>query len=388
MIPIVMDTDFSRVGMLDSYSSFIWTERYYKCGDFEIECAATDKARALFVPNRYVCREGLSSVGVIEDVVLSRDKTGADSMLVSGRFLPSILARRIIAQQTTVSGKVSDCVNKIITENAITPTDSARKIPGLKLGSYSIATTMNKQWTGTGLLDAIIGVCESYGCGFDIVLDGGNNFVFTLYEGVDRSFDQTANPYVVFSEDNDNLFSSDYEEDYSAIATDVLVAGEGDGLDRKMTWARRSSNSGLARREVFKDARNASSNNGAISNAVYLQQLRDEGLQYITNYTKAFAGSVNFDTVEFRKDVNVGDVVVVQNVKWGIDTQARIVEVIESVGKNGAYTVTPTFGEYSIPESNLDTSAYIETASAVPILTARAAALVAENGSFDAANSV
>ena len=95
--------------------------------------------------------------------------------------------------------------------------------------------------------------------------------------------------------------------------------------------------------EVFKDARNATTNNGAIPENVYLQQLRQEGLESITKFTKAFTGKVYFGAIKYRQDINVGDICVIENTRWDLSVNARLVEVIESVAETGAYTITPTF---------------------------------------------
>ena len=39
----ITNTKFELVGVIDSYTSLIWTERYNNCGDFEIMISANDK---------------------------------------------------------------------------------------------------------------------------------------------------------------------------------------------------------------------------------------------------------------------------------------------------------------------------------------------------------
>ena len=150
--------------------------------------------------------------------------------------------------------------------------------------------------------------------------------------------------FIVFSKDYDNLESSDYEEDYTTMVTDVLVAGEGEGVNRKTQWAHKTANSGLARYEIFQDARNASTNNGQIKTSVYLEQLRQEGLEHITEYTKAFAGKVFFTNYTYKDDVYLGDICTVQNKDWNIYINTRLIEMIYSTDESGKFTMTPTFG--------------------------------------------
>ena len=131
---------------------------------------------------------------------------------------------------------------------------------------------------------------------------------------------------------------------YSDQITDVLVAGEGEGLERKTLWVNKETKTGLERYEVYMDRRDLSTNNGEISEADYNMQLKEAGLESITPYIGAFDGTVYFNNNVFRKDVNVGDICVIENKKWGLYMNSRLIEVIESIDETGKYTLNPTFG--------------------------------------------
>lgn len=344
MIPIVADANFNRLCEVDEYISFIWTRRYYNVGDFELVISMAAPSRQYIAQGYYLMRDGIGEVGVIESVTVTIDLNNQETMVVRGRFLSSIIGRRIIATQTQVSGTIEACIKQLVNENAIIPTNTNRAIPGLQYGIWSIpATTMQQQFTGKNLLEVMQDICQQYDIGFRIDLTDDNKFSLVLYAGIDRSYDQYANPYVVFSDAYDNLASSDYSEDYQSIVTDVLVAGEGEGTARKTVWASNGTNSGLNRYELYVDARDASTNDGQISDSVYFAQLREEGIENITSVVQAFAGSVYLTNMTLGEDFDVGDVVVIENTKWGVSANARLVEVIESVSEAGVYSVTPTF---------------------------------------------
>lgn len=363
ILPIVANTSFQRIGVVDDYVSFIWTTRYNEPGDFELVVPMSSNSLDFFVKDYYIMRDDDENVGIIERIAVSKDADNQETMIVSGRFLSSILDRRIIAKQTQVSGTVEACVKTLVNQNLVSPSDSARKIANFTYGKFSIAANqMQQQFTGTNLLEAIQGICETYGCGFKVTLNSSNQFVFTMFDGIDRSYNQSANTYAVFSQEYENIESSDYEEDYQDVVTDVLVAGEGEGLDRKTVWSRAEINTGLQRYEVFVDARNASTNNGEISEVVYYQQLKEEGLESITSFTQAFAGEINTHNIEFGADLGIGDICTIENRQWGIYLNARLLEWIESVSEAGVYSVTPTFAPTLIAGSpDIDDNAYILT---------------------------
>lgn len=343
MMPVIMNDQFERLAIIDDYNSFIWSTRYYTSGDFQLIVDASEEHMQLFMKDYYVVRDDDENVGIIEDITIQRNEDAHEVMVVKGRFLDAIISRRIIAKQTTVTGKISVCIEQLLTENIINPENVDRQIGNFTIDSYEVATTIQAQYTGKNLLDTISDLCKTYGIGYKVTLNDDHEFVFQLYEGADRTYDQTANPWVVFSDKYDNLLSSQYEENYQKIANAVLVAGEGEGLDRKTVWVTDGS-TGLARHEIYKDQRNIRSNDGEISDDEYEELLEESGKESITKYTTAFTGKVYFDNITYKEDIGVGDLCVIENSRWGIYLNTRLVEVIESVNEAGEYSITPTFG--------------------------------------------
>ena len=345
MVPIILDRNFNRIAMIDDYISLIWTTRYYKVGDFEL-CADISRINILHIGN-YIMRYGDDAhVGIIEEIKFQHNEDLQEMIIVKGRFLPAILARRVISSQTQVSGTIANAIRTLINDNAINPSIAARKINGLTFSSaITSAETMDAQYTGENLLSTIESICETYLIGFDCTLNNNNGFDFTLYEGVDRSYNQSSNPYVVFSDKYDNLLTSEYTEDYNEYTTDVLVGGEGEGAARTMVWSAKQSQSGLDRYEKFLNASSAVTNENIITQATYEKQLQGLGLEQLTTYTTAFSGEVDFSGVVLGDTLNVGDICVIENSTWKLSINTRLIEVIESVGENGVYKAVPTFGK-------------------------------------------
>ena len=72
--------------------------------------------------------------------------------------------------------------------------------------------------------------------------------------------------------------------------------------------------------------------------------LEEAGKESLTDYTTAFSGTVFFDNIQYKTDVFLGDLCVVENSAWGIYINSRLVEVIESVSETGEHSIVPTFG--------------------------------------------
>lgn len=343
MIPTVLNTNFERLAELDDYISFIWTERFYKPGDFEI-CIDIKHSQNLQI-GYYIQRKKDDHIGVIEKIQYQRTEEAQEIIIVSGRLIQSILARRVISTQTQITGRVTAAIGMLINENVMNPVNAARKISNVTFTNNSVSTaTMDAQYTGENLLETINSLCETYSVGIDCVLDAHNNFAFSLYDGVDRSYNQSANPYIVFSEDYDNLLTSEYDENYENYVTDVLVGGEGEGINRTMIWSSKAPKSGLSRYETFLDASTAVTNEQIITQETYEKQLEGLGYELVTDYTAAFSGEVDFTGVRYGTDLDLGDIVTIENKRWGMLLNSRLIEVIESIGEDGAYSVVPTFG--------------------------------------------
>ena len=338
-----MNDQFQRLAVIADYSSFIWTTRYYTSGDFQLIVDANEKNMSILQKFYYVVRDDDENVGIIEDLHIQRDQDGNEKIIITGRFLDAVLARRIIAKETTLEGKVSDCIEQLIDENVINPDIAARQISNFTIDSYEVSTEIQVQYTGQNLLEAISNLCKTYNIGYKVTLNDDNDFVFKLYEGVDRTYDQSTNPWVIFSDTYNNLLSSDYEENYQNTATAVWVAGEGEGEDRIAEWVTDGS-TGLERCEAFKDGKDIKSDNGEIYEDEYRELLKEAGKECLTKYTTAFTGTVYFGNTTYREDINVRDLCVIENSRWGLYLNTRLVEVIESVDETGEYSITPTFG--------------------------------------------
>lgn len=175
-----------------------------------------------------------------------------------------------------------------------------------------------------------------------------NKFVFKLYAGADRSYDQFTNPYVIFSPKFENVINTNYLESKKTLKTVTLVAGEGEGADRRTTTVACASGAGtgLNRRELYTDARDVSStvDNETLTDTEYNAQLSQRGLENLAENiaTKSFEGKVESTRMyRYGEDFFLGDMVQIVN-EYGIEGKARVTEFIRSQSKEGLDSY-PTF---------------------------------------------
>lgn len=342
----IYSEDYKALGIVDTATSIVWANRFRQCGDFEISVPATPAMLDLLQLDRVVVRPGDEMACIIEKLEIITDEETGDQLLASGRCLRSILDRRIIWDQTVLSGTLENALRRLITEAFISPTIEARKYDKLSLAeAHGYTEKVSTQYTGTNLLEAVEELCAAYNYGFKVTLQDGG-LVLDFYKGVDRSINQTTYPRVVFSEEYDNLTASTYVADKTEYKSVALVAGEGEGEARRRTIVQRSVDlEGLHRREFFVDARDISSNEGAISDADYTAQLADRGRTSMSEaaLVQSVAGTIEpLLMYTYGADYALGDVVTAIT-KHGLQTDTQVLEVVESWDDTG-YVCTPTFG--------------------------------------------
>lgn len=348
----VLNTNFDIAGIIDSYSSFIWTDRFDQPGDFEICTLPTDDILAVAIKGYYLFNNSSDHLMIIESLAIDTDVETGSMLTISGRSLESILDRRIIWKQTTFTGSLQTAVKKMINDSIISPSIAARKIDNFIFeendDSYITSLEIDAQYTGDNLLDVIQDLCTTNGIGYQIKLDSSNNFVFKLVSGVNRTYDQNENTFVIFSTRFDNLKASNYLDSTNTWKNVTLVAGEDKGTARKTVTV--GDYSGLERRELYTDARDIQSEtydddgtSHTISNAAYLKLLRARGQEKLAENiaTLSFEGEAFDYQFKYGVDFFIGDDVQVEN-EFGKEGTARIIEFIISDDKNGL-KMYPTF---------------------------------------------
>ena len=348
---LVLNTKFEAVTILDVFESFIWTDRYSKCGDFEIYTSSDRQTIAALKEDFYIWTEDSEHIMIIENRKIITDVEEGNKLLVSGRSLESILDRRIVWNQILLDGYFQTQIKRLLTENVINPSDSNRKISNFIFEEtddpYILSLKVQVQYTGDNLYEAICKLCESVSIGFKITLNNNNQFVFKLYYGEDRSYDQETNPYVVFSPSFENIINSNYYESKAGYKNVGLVAGEGEASDRRTVVVGESTSKELSRRELYVDARDISStasNGDSISTSAYDDLLRQRGNERLNEnkIVQAFDGQVETSQMyRYGEHYFMGDITQLEN-EYGMESKVRVTEFIRSVDKYGIDSY-PTF---------------------------------------------
>ncbi|MCD8357448.1 MAG: siphovirus ReqiPepy6 Gp37-like family protein [Clostridia bacterium] len=362
----VMNQGFEVIGIIENEESVVWKKCFTQPGEFEIYTIADTKYIDLLQIGSYIVRYDDDMVGVVEKINIQKDDDGRDMLLVSGRCAKSLFARRIINKQQTFTGTVWNRMYWMLYHHAVHPTAENRQIPNITITDVDASIkgpSGEVQHTGTNLMDAVIELLESNNLGWKVYADYENkNFVVELIAGTDRTIEQGIVEPVIFSDDYDNLISTDYQCDMTNYANVASIAGEGEGSARvwqgvDISGKASGQYAGLSRYEMYVDARDLQSkytdDNGkevTLSSTAYKSQLRIRGLEKLAEVgrTTSLTGEVDTGAYTYRVDYNVGDLVTVAE-KHGITGNTRIVS-IEEIEDGDGYTITPEFSDYTIVE--------------------------------------
>lgn len=373
MEAMILDTNFQGIYIVDSFESFIWTDRFSECGDFELYIPIDGEntspsnfySRYPFFKNYYVWTSRSKHLMIVESVSIDADAENGNKIKVSGRSLESILDRRIIWKKLNfVSECIQDVIYKLLYDNVMYTGDQLRTIPNFifktNMDQRLLDIKITAQYFGENLYDTIKSLCEENGIGFQIVLNDDLKFEFSLLVGTDRSYNNAEqNPYVVFSPSFDNLLSSSYVTSNTNYKNYALVVGEdiGKNTDEKKTTKvcniDTTNADPLNIREVFVESSSTSTYQESdtevtMSNSDYLNLLAYEGLTELSQNKEetAFEGSMASpleQTFVYGTDFFIGDIVQIEN-EYSIQSKVYVSEAIMSQDSSG-FTMYPTFKE-------------------------------------------
>lgn len=356
----LLNTSLDAISVVDDYESAIWTDRYQEHGDFEIYTPVTVDVLNVFKQDYYLLNRDSEHVMIVEKLLIKTDVELGNHITVTGRSLESILKRRIVWKQRSVSGNLQNGIKTLLEENVINPSLDVRQIPNFIFEESTdekiTSLTFEAEYLGTELYEVVSKLCAENEIGFKITLNDTNQLVFKLYAGTDRSYGtddepQLLNPYVVFSPNNENLINSCYVDTDESWKNVTLVVGDSkydkDGNEVSRVAYELGGAVGIDRREIFTDATNLSFDDGyggTLSGDQYQALLKQKGIDTLMEHTnvKAFDGEIEAHTVyKYGVDFFVGDIVQMSNA-YGHEGRAYISELVISCEPSGI-SIYPTF---------------------------------------------
>ena len=333
----------SPIGFLDVVTGLTWEERFADAGAFELWAPISEQNIAILQEDNLLWNGG-DTAGLIEFKELTADDEDTQTIHVQGRLCECYLDFRTIYPAMIKTGKPSKIMRDLVTTHLISPTDTKRKIPNIQLDSNQTdyGTSISYQRTGSTVLIGCSDLGQAYAIGFKLkFLPSDKKFVFQVYQGTNRTMDQTSVTPVLFSSDLDDILESSYSHNKSDLRNFAYVAGEDSGSNRKVESVGNSS--GLERRELFVDARDLQTENEdgtTISDSVYRAMLVERGKENLEDYKdiKSFSATLRtfgVTSYKYGTDFFLGDTVTVYDSRLKIKTNAMVTAAMMTYDESG-----------------------------------------------------
>lgn len=345
----VMTLNFELLTEIDQYESLQITRSWHGIGELELhinrymrDVDKLQRGNIIFPHNKlnkgYIIRH--------KEIELNEDGKASENWIIRALPLKSWIAQRITypPSHTAYDNKQDNAESVIlhyVKNNVINPTDSKRKIENLVLAdNENRGDTISWQSRYKNLAEEIAEISLLSGLGWNIDIDLDNQqFVFRVLEGRDLSVNQSTLPPAIFSPEFGTLKELSYVESDLNYMNYAIVAGQGEGVDRRVIEVGNSE--GYERYELFVDARDieeTDENDDPIPEPIIEQNLIERGLQKLKEHEQEIylEGQVlRKSRLEYEQDYNLGDIVTLQNKDWNVTLDARITEIKEIYEPSG-----------------------------------------------------
>lgn len=327
------DKELNMLGIVDYFSSLRWRRKYFEAGEFEIVLPVNDYVMQFIDKNVLVMRNNYTEAGIIETIEFSDNGTD-EELIISGRFLSSLLERRIVKSKINFSGNTIEGMNTIV--NAMTPLTEQWETEAVTMTSPHI----DFQVSYKNVYEYLCKLAEYSNIGFRVVPNVDSKvYMFEAWEGKDRTSEQSINEQYSFSDDSFNIEQCKLVMSEKTKVNYVLVGGQGEDTNRVLVSVDEGI-SGFDRYEVFSDQKSLTK--GSLSDNDYKAKLRSVGEGKLSDGTFQLEVTALVQQ-DYKEKWNLGDIVNIKKEKWGVYTTYRIIEVEETI-EDGKKTIYPTFG--------------------------------------------
>lgn len=203
-----LGSNFLRSGVVDTFLSAIWTERYTKPGDVSLVVDPTPQMISQLSEGTFLALDGTDEVMILDTQSIEDGKltvTGSSLLgFLDERILFSMDPLEIYKQILLVSGKKpGELIEYIVDTMAINvfPSLPLDEIPNLTIGAIDTSDPIipNMALSYGSVLNSIVSIAEEYSLGMSLYLDSPPNLKFKVYKGLDLSNS------VLFSPELDSL---------------------------------------------------------------------------------------------------------------------------------------------------------------------------------------
>lgn len=320
----VYDKDLNRVGTIETWISLLWQEGYNTVGTFVIECQQTKDVAKLLKIGNYIGRGDFKTLCLIRSIEV-RDQL----IVANGHPAVNILGERV--STTVINNQNAEEAMRSLVAN-MSPWEC------VQVGELAgISEKFERQISDKTILEYCEEIASEIDAGFRLRFDRANKkLLFEVYKPV-------KNENLIFATKFGNLAEIIYSETDNQFKNVAIVAGAGEGDARITVVAGDLSATGVARREMYVDARRIQKEEDETDEA-YKTRLENEGLEKLASQIKIENLSTEINSDDFGKRYNLGDVVTCILDDLGVKLDTRIIG-FSYVSQNNQTTTELEFGK-------------------------------------------
>ena len=331
-----LDSEFNIImGPVDSYTSAVWSEKYFEAGTFTIHLPRAlvgDIASSVYVRTGYdsdkKCKCGRITYISTSD--------GCDCEL-GGVLLEGLLEDVLMRGKSGVGGRLS--------EVALSSVGSIAESAGIAVdteNSAMLEDEVSLTWDWDRVSDWLYSVLKPCGASFAVELDYiTQKPTLRLIKGRDLSESGDSGiSRAVFSASYGNIFSVEFEKDSEKMKNYAYIEGS-DG-----TVVTVDKSSGARRREIYKKAADISPAKYDDEDG-YISALKRRGEELLSRLPESLYISAECDADAlpvYGKDYRLGDICDVSDDELGLCCSLRLTAV-DTVAESGEVRRYPVFGE-------------------------------------------
>ena len=306
--------DFELIGLAPVYSQFVWTRRFGRAGEFQLETHFTKELFDILAEGNIIYKRDVDEAAIIEQRKVIQTAQDELKMVVSGRHIESILSRRIFSFEGEI--ELSELLVHIIRGNFLAEAGENRSMErdGLRFLGGSLPNTMiSAEYRNHNAYDAIVSLCEEHAVGLKMRYN-------IARRTFDLEFTRPTETDVVFSKMFANIMEQNYMSDSSNMRNVVYI----DNLFVHNDTTFR----GINRREMSISAPREGQTHFAQSalDALHENRKVQQLSSTVNPYSEQFIYLVDWD---------LGSIVLSNNVVLGVSRLETITEIAEIYGEEG-----------------------------------------------------
>lgn len=331
--PIIgLDVNFQTVKYL-KFISLQWNRKYYDVGDFELYVKAEEWDSTI----KYIKRPDRRELGIVNKPEYSQNING-NFYIVFGTFAEILLDEKVIYPLYYSAG----AINVTTQSRTLVTTYKDNSLIILDSSQPTLGTSITKQETdGGGLGKTIRAMLKPQELAYKLV-HNGTNYIFTVWQGLDRTQSQSTNEPVVLSAGFKNICKMRYSVDDSNYKNYAYVRGVEKFTDPDVF---ESDNIQIAdvravgeteKKVIYLDSNRSITDPGMSQITNFEQGLIQYGIEELQNYKRII--NLEFDVISsklnYPTEFDLGDKCDIVVDEFGVSYEARVIEIYEVYEEN------------------------------------------------------